>query len=103
MSARNTATPIATANKKTRRIQRELKVAGAELGLTSTALGRHLPPSVKHGDVAHALEQNAAIEVKVQEAADELAEVSELLDEEAAQRARLEGELALAQRAGPGK
>jgi hypothetical protein len=86
--------PIEAAARKTHKVHRDLEVAGAELELTNTALDRNLPPPVKNGDVARALEQNAVIEDKVQEAAQELAEVKELLQEEVVQRARLERELA---------
>jgi hypothetical protein len=101
MTKESNTSPIATARDKTDQVQHELEVAGAELHLTSTALDRHLPPAVRHGDVARALAQNAAIEIKVHEAAEELAEVTELLEEEVAQRGRLERELARAGRPGP--
>ncbi|MFS8138401.1 MAG: hypothetical protein ACMG50_09785 [Thermomonas sp.] len=97
MNAKSTAQPLEaleTAKNRTGKVQQELEVGGAELQLTSTALQRHLPPAVKHGDVARALQQNAAIEVKVNEAAEELGEVTELLEEEAARRIGLERELA---------
>jgi hypothetical protein len=76
-------------------VQQDLTLASAELGLTNTVLGHSLPPNVKRsGDVQRVLSQNEAIETKVQEAADELQQVTELLDEEVAQRERLERELA---------
>jgi dynactin complex subunit len=74
--------PLATARDKTDQVQRDLEVASAELGLTHGALERHLPPSCKkHGDVAWAMRQNAALERKVQQAAEELEEVTQLLDQ----------------------
>ena len=92
--------PIEAAARKTVEIRSQLRVAGAELHLSNAALERHLPPDVKRGDVAHALAQRGAIEEKVMEAADELSAVRELLDEEQAERARLEQELSgAAQRA----
>jgi hypothetical protein len=51
-----------------------------------------LPGSVKQGEVARALTQNEVIEEKVQVAADELLVVTELLEEEVAERKRLERE-----------
>ncbi len=92
-------TPLEAASRKTAAVRKELQVAGAELHLSNAALERHLPQSVKRGDVAHALAQRDTIEEKVVEAADELNAVNELLDEEVAERARLERELAKAQRA----
>ena len=59
----------------------DLEVASAELGLTHGALERELPPEAKTGDVAWAIEQNKVLERKVQQAADELEEVTELLEQ----------------------
>lgn len=72
---------IEAAKSKTDQVQRELEVASAELGLTNGALERELPPEVKTGDVAWAIRQNAELERKVQQAAEELEEVSELLEQ----------------------
>jgi hypothetical protein len=72
---------IDQAKSKTDQVQRDLEVASAELGLTHGALERELPPGVKKGDVAWALHQNKVLEKKVQQAADELEEVTELLDQ----------------------
>jgi hypothetical protein len=88
--------PIVTAGRKTKAVRKKLQVAGAELHLTNAALERHLPPEARRGDVAHALAQRGTIEDKVQEAADELAVVTSLLDEEVAEREKLEKELAQA-------
>jgi hypothetical protein len=85
--------PLDHARSKTAKVQRELQVAGAELGLAHEALDRELPPEVKQGDVAWAIGQNAAVEQKLEEAAEELQVVGELLAEEAAERARLEEQL----------
>ncbi|MBC5766423.1 hypothetical protein [Ramlibacter albus] len=85
--------PIDEAHRRTTQVQKDLEVASAELGLAHEALERHVPPEVKHGDVAWAIGQNASVEQKVQEAAEELEEVTELLREEQAERERLQGEL----------
>jgi hypothetical protein len=77
---------IDVAKSKTDQVQRDLEVASAELGLTHGALDRELPPDVKTGDVAWAIEQNKVLERKVQQAAEELEEVTELLEQ--AQSAR---------------
>lgn len=69
------------ARAKTEEVQRDLEVASAELGLTHGALERELPPDVKQGDVAWAIEQNAELERKVQQAADDLEHVTELLEQ----------------------
>lgn len=86
--------PIEIARDKTDTVKEELAVAGAELHLTNTALQRSLPPEAKKGDVGKALEQNGKVQEKVNQAAEELAEVTDLLEEETQQRRRLEAELA---------
>jgi hypothetical protein len=70
------------ARRKTAQVQRELEVASAELGLTHGALEREVPPDVKRNrDVGWAIRQNAELERKVQQAAEDLEQVTELLDE----------------------
>ena len=87
--------PLYRARRKTSAVQKQLEGASAELGLTNAVLGHSLPDSAKRSsDVQRALSQNEAIEGKVQEAADELQVVKELLEEEVAERERLERELA---------
>lgn len=88
------AKPIEQARDKTDDVRQDLQVAEAELHLTNTALQRSLPASQKRGDVGRALAHNSEIEAKVQGAAEELAVVTELLEEEVAERERLEKELA---------
>jgi hypothetical protein len=73
--------PIKAAKCKSGQVQRDLEVASAELGLTHGALERELPPDVKKGDVAWAIRQNKVLEKKVQQAAEELEEVNELLEQ----------------------
>ena len=72
---------IESARSKTDQVQRDLEVASAELGLTHGALERGLPPQAKKGDVAWAIQQNKRLEKKVQQAAEELEEVTELLEQ----------------------
>ena len=87
--------PLHRARRKTQAVQEQLEVASAELGLTNAVLEHRLPDSVKRSsDVQRALSRNETIEGKVQEAADELQAVTQLLDEEVAERERLERELA---------
>jgi hypothetical protein len=69
------------ARSRTDQVQHDLEVASAELGLTHGALERELPPHVKKSDVAWAIHQNKVLERKVQEAAEELEEVTELLEQ----------------------
>lgn len=84
---------IDEARDKAEKVQEDLRVAGAELGLAHDALERHLPPQAKKDDVAWAIGQNAAVGQKLGEAAEELEEVSELLEQETTRRKRLEKRL----------
>ena len=94
-SAAQPGRPLYRARQKTSEVREQLEVASAELGLTNAVLEDILPGSVKQSsDVQRALSQNEAIEEKVQEAADELKVVNDLLQEEVAERERLERELA---------
>ena len=68
------------ARSKTDQVQRDLEVASAELGLTHGALERELPSHVIHGDVAWAIQQNKILERKVQQAAEDLEEVTDMLE-----------------------
>lgn len=72
---------IEAAKNRTDKVQQDLEVASAELGLAHGALDRHLPPSARTGDVAWAIAQNKILERKVQRAAEELEEVTELLEQ----------------------
>jgi hypothetical protein len=88
------SSPIEQARHVTGKVQEDLEVASAELGLAHEALERHLPPEAKKGDVEWAVGHSATVGQKVQQAAQELEEVTELLHEEEAERRRLEAELA---------
>ena len=77
----NNESQLDAARSRTDQVQRDLEVASAELGLTHGALERELPADVKKGDVAWAIRQNAALEKKVQQAAEELEEVTEMLEQ----------------------
>ena len=72
---------LEAARAKTEEVQQELEVASAELGLAHGALERHLPQDARSGDVTWAIEQTAALERKVQQAADDLEQVAELIEQ----------------------
>jgi hypothetical protein len=88
--------PIEHAKAKAENVQEELHVAGAELHLANTVLKKGLPEREKKGDVAKALAQHARVEEKVTHAAEELEQMTDLLDEAVSQRQRLEAELSKA-------
>jgi type II secretory pathway pseudopilin PulG len=75
------SSPVSDARRKASEVQRDLRVAGADLELAQEALDQSLPPEVKQGDVAWALDQNADVERRIGEAVEQLEEVSDLLQE----------------------
>jgi hypothetical protein len=81
MSQLPTQDHIEEAKSRTGQVQRDLEVASAELSLTHASLDRSVPPEHRSGDLAWAIEQNRALERKVQQAAEELEEVTELLEQ----------------------
>jgi transcriptional regulator GlxA family with amidase domain len=85
---------IEEAASRTVQIKEELLVAEAELALTNTVLGRSSPRAEQENDASKAVRQNVAIEEKVGEAAEDLQEVTELLEAEGRERQRLERQLA---------
>lgn len=93
-SAAQPGRPLYRARRKTREVREQLEVASAELGLSNAVLGDGLANHMRSSEVRWALSQNEAIEGKVQEAADKLQVVTDLLEEEVAERERLERELA---------
>ncbi|MBI5276103.1 MAG: hypothetical protein HY854_06535 [Burkholderiales bacterium] len=64
---------------KIRQLREDLRVAAAELHLAHEAFQSHLPVAVRRGDVAWAIGQNAAVEHKLKQLAEELERVAELL------------------------
>jgi hypothetical protein len=86
--------PIARAKLKAEKVHEDLSIAGAEIDLTNAALEQTLPAAQKNGAVRKALDQNASVGERIVDAADELDEVKELLEEEIAERQRLEQQLA---------
>jgi phosphoglycerate-specific signal transduction histidine kinase len=101
--AMNSATARAASSKSPKRIQeaatrtaqtqQELLVVEAELQLGNTVLGRSSLPAEQEDDFRKAVKQNVVVEEKVGEAAEELQEVTELLEAEVSERQRLEREL----------
>lgn len=85
--------PIEKAKAVTDQVREQLEVAGAELHLTNSVMRRSLADPGQRGEVRKALDQYALVEEKVVDAAGELSDVTELLEEEIAERQRLELEL----------
>lgn len=68
--------------------------SAAELVVINTVLKQEIPDDVQTGDVAQALLRTDALEVKISDAAQDLAQVNEVLAQEIDQRVDLERELA---------
>jgi hypothetical protein len=85
---------IEIARAKVEIVKDDLQIAGAELHLSNMSLIKHLPEPEKKGDVLKALQRNAVVKDRVDESAEELANITELLEEEVAQRHKLEKALA---------
>lgn len=85
--------PIVKAKAVTEQVREQLELAGAELHLSNSVMRRSVPDAGKSGEVRKALDQYARVEEKMVDAAEELSDVTELLEEEIAERQRLELEL----------
>lgn len=68
--------------------------SAAELVVIHAVLKQEIPDDVQTGDVAQALQRTDALEVKINDAAQDLAQVNEVLVQEIDQRMALERELA---------
>ncbi len=87
-------TPLARARDQNEAAQQSIEKSVVELELINTVLQQELPDHVQSQDVALALEKNSELESKIQDTANDLAEVNETLTQEIAEREALEHELA---------
>lgn len=85
--------PLENALNQTQQVQERLNSGAQELFVVSEVLKQELPPEVRTGDVAQALEKHEALEEKVQECADDLQDVTRALAQEVAERKKLEKRL----------
>ena len=88
------ATPLERALDQNATAKDTVELSSAELAVINTVLKHELPNDVVKGVVAQALEKTDELEVKIQETAQELAEVNQLLAQEIDARTDLEGEVA---------
>lgn len=65
-----------------------------ELLVINAVLKQELPDHVQTGEVAQALEKTDALEERIKESANDIAEVNQALEQEIGERAELERELA---------
>jgi hypothetical protein len=88
------ATPLERALDQNSNVRDTVELSSAELAVINTVLKHELPGDVIKGVVAQALEKTDELEVKIQETAQDLAEVNQLLAQEIDARMDLEGEVA---------
>ena len=86
--------PIERALAQTQETQEKLSAGVNELAVTNAVLQQEVPVEALTGDLALALEKNEALETKVQECVDDLADVGKVLSDEVVRRKRLEAKLA---------
>lgn len=87
-------TPLADALNQNAAVKDTVEQSAAELLIAKTVLRQELPDHVQTGEVAQALELTDVLESRIQESADDLAQVNEVLAQEIDERAALERELA---------
>ena len=89
-----TATPLERALDQNITVKETVEQSSAELAVINAVLEVGLPGEVKKGDVAQALQKTDELEMKIQDTAQELAEVNDALAQEIDERVDLERELA---------
>jgi len=73
--------PLDEVRQKTEAVQAEVQSAADEAAVISTVLAHELPAEAQVGDVAAAIEQTAALEQKLVDSAEALAEVTAELEQ----------------------
>ena len=87
-------TPLARALEQNETAQNVVEQSAAELVMIHAVLQQGLPDYLQTGDVAQALQRTDELEVKINDTAEELAQVNEVLAQEIDERVDLERELA---------
>ena len=88
-------TPLARALEQNETAQNVVEQSAAELVMIHAVLQQGLPDYLQTGDVAQALQRTDELEVKINDTAQELAQVNEVLAQEIDERVDLERELAV--------
>jgi C4-dicarboxylate-specific signal transduction histidine kinase len=92
-SATDTST-LEQARGTTESVREGIVQSAAELVVNNAVLKQEIPDEVQTGEVAQALEKNDALETRVLECAEDLAQVNQVLEQQIDERAELERELA---------
>ena len=87
-------TPLARALEQNETALDSVEQSAAELVVIHAVLKQEVPDDVQIGEVALALQKTDELEVKISDAAEDLAQVNEVLAQEIDARVNLESELA---------
>lgn len=87
-------TPLVRALNQNEAVKDTVEDSSGELLLINAVLKQEIPPEIQLGEVAEALQKTDELEVKIQTAAQDLAQVNKALTQEIDERADLERELA---------
>lgn len=88
------ASPLERALDQNTTVKETVEQSSAELAVINAVLEVGLPGDVKKGDIAQALLKTDELETKIQDTAQDLAEVNEVLAQEIDARVELEQDLA---------
>ena len=91
---KSTPTPLARALNQNETVKDTVAQSAVELVMINAFLKQEIPTHVKIGDVAQALQKTDALESKINDTTQDLAQVNEVLAREIDERAALEQELA---------
>ncbi|MBK5206490.1 MAG: hypothetical protein JJD98_14115 [Polaromonas sp.] len=87
-------TPLEQALDQNETVKDTVERSADELLVINTVLKHKIPGHVQTDEVAQALQKGGELESRIQESVDTLAQVNEALEQEIAERAELERELA---------
>ena len=87
------ATPLACALEQNETALGSVEQSATELVMIHAVLTQEIPDKVQIGEVAQALQRTDELEIKMNDAAQQMAQVNEVLVQEIDQRANLEREL----------
>lgn len=92
-SAVPASTPLERALGQNEAVKDTVEQSAAELLVINAVLKKEVPPHIQTGEVAQALQKTDELEVRIQESAEDLAQVNQTLEQEIDERADLEREL----------
>ena len=88
------STPLERALDQNENVKHAVEISAAELLVINAVLKQELPDHLQTGEIEQALEKTDALEIKISETVEDLAQVNDALAQEIDARASLERELA---------